>query len=201
MSFPIIVIVPITNASYSLSGQHVRRNELGSLNLLGPAFDHRYAAIEYALWLIHTYSPSCGIITFLSRSGILRRLTDVRGPRIWLKAEQKHGGAGESRTPDLRFRKPPLYPSELQPRHQGPDSLHPSRRKVPNIPNRAIPGGRETFAAVSCIQMDHSLEHRSCARAKGKTPSIFESNYHGRIATIPGCDMLLTTSMVRRHLP
>src|SRR5579862_1021062 len=25
------------------------------------------------------------------------------------------GGAGESRTPDLRFRKPPLYPTELQP--------------------------------------------------------------------------------------
>jgi hypothetical protein len=27
----------------------------------------------------------------------------------------KSGGAGESRTPDLRFRKPPLYPTELQP--------------------------------------------------------------------------------------
>ena len=27
----------------------------------------------------------------------------------------QNGGAGESRTPDLRFRKPPLYPSELQP--------------------------------------------------------------------------------------
>jgi hypothetical protein len=103
---------------------------------------------------------------------MLRGLTDAGGLLIWLKAEQKHGGAGESRTPDLRFRKPPLYPSELQPRHQGPDSLHPSRRKVPNIPNRAIPGGRGTFAAVSCIQMDHSLEHWSCARAKGKTPSI-----------------------------
>jgi hypothetical protein len=25
------------------------------------------------------------------------------------------GGAGEARTPDLRFRKPSLYPSELQP--------------------------------------------------------------------------------------
>ena len=25
------------------------------------------------------------------------------------------GGAGRSRTGDLRFRKPPLYPSELQP--------------------------------------------------------------------------------------
>src|SRR5258708_23860331 len=27
-----------------------------------------------------------------------------------------YGGAGEVRTPDLRFRKPTLYPSELQPR-------------------------------------------------------------------------------------
>ena len=26
-----------------------------------------------------------------------------------------NGGAGEARTPDLRFRKPTLYPSELQP--------------------------------------------------------------------------------------
>src|ERR1700691_3589869 len=28
----------------------------------------------------------------------------------------ENGGAGESRTPDTRFRKPLLYPSELQPR-------------------------------------------------------------------------------------
>jgi hypothetical protein len=27
----------------------------------------------------------------------------------------EYGGAGGSRTPDLRFRKPPLYPTELQP--------------------------------------------------------------------------------------
>jgi hypothetical protein len=27
-----------------------------------------------------------------------------------------NGGAGESRTPDLQFRKLPLYPAELQPR-------------------------------------------------------------------------------------
>ena len=33
-----------------------------------------------------------------------------------MKSKEKHGGAGESRTPDLRFRKPPLYPTELQPR-------------------------------------------------------------------------------------
>jgi hypothetical protein len=33
-----------------------------------------------------------------------------------LNAKEKDGGAGESRTPDLRFRKPPLYPTELQPR-------------------------------------------------------------------------------------
>src|ERR1700733_7386992 len=30
--------------------------------------------------------------------------------------ESKYGGAGESRTPDTWFRKPKLYPSELQPR-------------------------------------------------------------------------------------
>src|SRR5712692_779578 len=28
---------------------------------------------------------------------------------------RQYGGAGGSRTPDLRFRKPPLYPTELQP--------------------------------------------------------------------------------------
>src|ERR1700730_5876358 len=33
-----------------------------------------------------------------------------------IESKAEHGGAGESRTPDLRFRKPPLYPSELQPR-------------------------------------------------------------------------------------
>jgi hypothetical protein len=34
-------------------------------------------------------------------------------------AREQSGGAGESRTPDLRFRKPPLYPSELQPHCSG----------------------------------------------------------------------------------
>src|SRR5258707_5964339 len=29
--------------------------------------------------------------------------------------KELNGGAGEARTPDLRFRKPTLYPSELQP--------------------------------------------------------------------------------------
>jgi hypothetical protein len=33
-----------------------------------------------------------------------------------LNPKEKYGGAGRSRTGDLRFRKPPLYPSELQPR-------------------------------------------------------------------------------------
>jgi hypothetical protein len=32
-----------------------------------------------------------------------------------LLSYRKNGGAGEARTPDLRFRKPSLYPSELQP--------------------------------------------------------------------------------------
>jgi hypothetical protein len=31
-------------------------------------------------------------------------------------ANEKYGGPGESRTPDKRFRKPLLYPSELQAR-------------------------------------------------------------------------------------
>src|SRR5579864_5022573 len=110
------------------------------------------------------------------------------------------GGAGESRTPDLRFRKPPLYPSELQPRLQCPHSLHPSRKKLRNIPNRAMPGGCGTFPVGSSIRVNHSLEHRSCAREKFIGSFRFESVHHGRIATIPGCDMLLTTSMVRRHL-
>jgi hypothetical protein len=33
-----------------------------------------------------------------------------------LKLKKKDGGPGESRTPDQRFRKPLLYPSELQAR-------------------------------------------------------------------------------------
>jgi hypothetical protein len=53
-----------------------------------------------------------------------------------------HGGAGESRTPDLRFRKPPLYPSELQPRNRYLVSLHPFLRKKPNIPSPATPRNR-----------------------------------------------------------
>ena len=79
-----------------------------------------------------------------------------------------YGGAGESRTPDLRFRKPPLYPSELQPRHQNPVSLQLFRRKMTNIPNRAKLRNCGRFRIVSCIKR--------------------------------GCDMLLTTSTVRRRL-
>src|SRR5215469_661074 len=39
------------------------------------------------------------------------------------------GGAGEARTPDLRFRKPTLYPSELQPRGLAKHRL-PQRREA-----------------------------------------------------------------------
>jgi hypothetical protein len=45
---------------------------------------------------------------------------------------KKSGGAGESRTPDLRFRKPPLYPTELQPR--------PSRQFIAELVGRPIVG-------------------------------------------------------------
>jgi hypothetical protein len=75
--------------------------------------------------------------------------------RIWCllrfaSGAVQNGGAGESRTPDLRFRKPPLYPSELQPRHQNPVSLHPFRKKLPNIPNRVILRNRGGTAVASC---------------------------------------------------
>jgi hypothetical protein len=46
------------------------------------------------------------------RSGQLRKLASP----LYVGSELQDGGAGESRTPDLRFRKPPLYPTELQPR-------------------------------------------------------------------------------------
>jgi len=48
VSFPIIVLVPITDTSNSLPVQHVRWNELGSLDFFGPALNHWYAPIEDA---------------------------------------------------------------------------------------------------------------------------------------------------------
>jgi hypothetical protein len=55
------------------------------------------------------------VITFLSRFGIVAVPANPRSFLIWLNPKEKNGGAGGSRTPGLRFRKPPLYPSELQP--------------------------------------------------------------------------------------
>jgi hypothetical protein len=43
----------------------------------------------------------------------LRMIVDRNVKHIEMK--EISGGAGEARTPDLRFRKPSLYPSELQP--------------------------------------------------------------------------------------
>src|ERR1700722_14352609 len=52
-----------------------------------------------------------------------------------LRSNKTNGGPGESRTPDTRFRKPLLYPSELQAR----DHCKDSNRILLVRPNRRLP--------------------------------------------------------------
>ena len=53
-----------------------------------------------------------------------RVISDTMGIGLGTKSGYKSGGAGEIRTRDNRFRKPMLYPSELQPLPA--DSITPS---------------------------------------------------------------------------
>ena len=88
-------------------------------------------ALVSKLLMLPQQSRVCG-----QKMGIWRRSASAASEGSECEIDN-YGGAGESRTPDLRFRKPPLYPSELQPHHQDSFSLHRFREKLPNIANRA----------------------------------------------------------------
>ena len=76
------------------------------------------------------------------------------------------GGAGESRTRDKRFRKPLLYPSELQPQHSV--DYHTKNDVRPGAANRREDAAKKRVAvrrtnySVYCMarlarQLNHSL--------------------------------------------
>jgi hypothetical protein len=70
--------------------------------------------VHNEIWLVSFMDYGLGCFDLETR--VLEPLENPSGPNPCLRAEPlAHGGAGEIRTPDLRFRKPTLYPSELQP--------------------------------------------------------------------------------------
>ena len=124
----------------------------------------------------------------------------IRTDEIALGSGMKSGGAGESRTPDLRFRKPPLYPSELQPHHQDSISLHRFRAKLPNIAKRAMQRNNGSRAVVSARNDELFPKIRTFA---GPIAIIFlrAAAWRRMIPMTLNCDMLLATLLVRRLLP
>ena len=62
--------------------------------------------------------------------------------------KELNGGAGEARTPDLRFRKPTLYPSELQPRGIAKHRLPQRRERLRISADDADDWGRRRFQTI-----------------------------------------------------
>ena len=73
-----------------------------------------------------------------------------------VRGVQRTGGPGETRTPDQRFRKPLLYPSELQARRQTGD-----RHKVAQMPLvlSGVPEASSWFCIAGIVLPSSRLSH------------------------------------------